>query len=87
MEEKDYNNALFQADAKDREPSADSPGCIRKFYSSLSSLASCPDDNSCPDTTGLIDLIVCIGGDGTILYASTLFQQSCPPVLASFFLF
>jgi len=45
-------------------------------------LNTCADDNNCPDTTDLIDLIVCIGGDGTILYASTLFQQSCPPVLA-----
>jgi len=24
--------------------------------------------------TGIIDLIICLGGDGTLLYASTLFQ-------------
>jgi len=24
--------------------------------------------------TGKIDLIICLGGDGTLLYASTLFQ-------------
>lgn len=29
-----------------------------------------------------IDLIVCLGGDGTLLHASTLFQKSCPPVLS-----
>ena len=26
--------------------------------------------------------IVCLGGDGTLLYASSLFQQSVPPVMA-----
>merc|ERR550539_1926395 len=29
-----------------------------------------------------IDFIVCLGGDGTLLYASSLFQQSVPPVMA-----
>ena len=28
-----------------------------------------------------IDLVVCLGGDGVILHASSLFQQSVPPVL------
>jgi NAD+ kinase len=31
---------------------------------------------------GLIDFIICLGGDGTLLYASTLFQGSVPPVMA-----
>nr|CAB3264186.1 NAD kinase-like [Phallusia mammillata] len=29
-----------------------------------------------------IDLIICLGGDGTLLYAASLFQQSMPPVIA-----
>lgn len=29
-----------------------------------------------------IDFIVCMGGDGTLLHASSLFQVSCPPVMA-----
>ncbi|XP_076472644.1 NAD kinase-like [Babylonia areolata] len=29
-----------------------------------------------------VDFIVCLGGDGTLLYASSLFQQSVPPVIA-----
>jgi NAD+ kinase len=29
-----------------------------------------------------IDLIICLGGDGTLLHASGLFQKSCPPVLS-----
>ncbi|KAK3714902.1 hypothetical protein QZH41_010901 [Actinostola sp. cb2023] len=29
-----------------------------------------------------IDFIICLGGDGTLLYASTLFQGSCPPIMA-----
>ena len=31
---------------------------------------------------GPIDLIVTIGGDGTLLYAASLFQSSMPPVIA-----
>ncbi|KAM4871617.1 NAD kinase isoform 1-T4 [Thomomys bottae] len=34
------------------------------------------------DISNQIDLIVCLGGDGTLLYASSLFQGSVPPVLA-----
>ena len=26
--------------------------------------------------------VVCLGGDGTLLYASSLFQQSVPPIMA-----
>ncbi|CAF1425981.1 unnamed protein product, partial [Didymodactylos carnosus] len=29
-----------------------------------------------------IDLILCLGGDGTLLHASSIFQDSCPPVLS-----
>ena len=29
----------------------------------------------------LPDLVIGLGGDGTILYVSSLFQQQCPPVL------
>ena len=34
------------------------------------------------DLTDKVDLIVCLGGDGTLLYASSLFQKSVPPVMA-----
>ncbi|XP_041128931.1 NAD kinase-like isoform X1 [Polyodon spathula] len=29
-----------------------------------------------------VDFIICLGGDGTLLYASSLFQESVPPVMA-----
>ncbi|CAF3408586.1 unnamed protein product [Rotaria sp. Silwood1] len=29
-----------------------------------------------------IDLIICMGGDGTLLHVSNIFQKSCPPVLS-----
>lgn len=29
-----------------------------------------------------IDLVICLGGDGTLLYAASLFQKSMPPVVA-----
>lgn len=31
--------------------------------------------------TDRVDLIICLGGDGTLLYASTLFQTSVPPII------
>ncbi|XP_043926009.1 NAD kinase-like [Protopterus annectens] len=34
------------------------------------------------DISDCIDLIICLGGDGTLLYASSLFQHSVPPVMA-----
>ncbi|KAF7668412.1 hypothetical protein LDENG_00014510 [Lucifuga dentata] len=34
------------------------------------------------DISDCIDLIICLGGDGTLLYASSLFQSSVPPVMA-----
>lgn len=34
------------------------------------------------DLQDKIDFIICLGGDGTLLYASLLFQQSVPPVMA-----
>ncbi|XP_069466263.1 NAD kinase isoform X2 [Ambystoma mexicanum] len=34
------------------------------------------------DISDQIDFIICLGGDGTLLYASSLFQDSVPPVMA-----
>ncbi|XP_061163374.1 NAD kinase-like isoform X2 [Saccostrea echinata] len=34
------------------------------------------------DLTNKIDFVICLGGDGTLLYASSLFQASMPPVMA-----
>lgn len=34
------------------------------------------------DLTGKIDMIICLGGDGTLLYASNFFQTNVPPVMA-----
>uniref|UniRef100_A0A2K5D666 NAD(+) kinase n=1 Tax=Aotus nancymaae TaxID=37293 RepID=A0A2K5D666_AOTNA len=34
------------------------------------------------DISNRIDFIICLGGDGTLLYASSLFQGSVPPVMA-----
>lgn len=41
-----------------------------------------PNRDGRDDLTDRIDFIVCLGGDGTLLYASLLFQQSVPPVMA-----
>ncbi|XP_034027795.1 NAD kinase isoform X1 [Thalassophryne amazonica] len=34
------------------------------------------------DLSNRVDFIICLGGDGTLLYASSLFQESVPPVMA-----
>ena len=34
------------------------------------------------DLTDKIDFVVCLGGDGTLLHASSLFQQCVPPIMA-----
>nr|XP_002131025.1 NAD kinase-like [Ciona intestinalis] len=33
-------------------------------------------------STNDIDMVICLGGDGTLLYAASLFQSSMPPVIA-----
>ncbi|KAF4070655.1 hypothetical protein AMELA_G00287960 [Ameiurus melas] len=33
------------------------------------------------DISNRVDFIICLGGDGTLLYASSLFQESVPPVM------
>ncbi|KAJ1561373.1 NADH kinase pos5 [Nowakowskiella sp. JEL0078] len=38
-------------------------------------------ENSC-DYSDLIDLIITLGGDGTILHAASLFQNKSPPILS-----
>lgn len=50
------------------------------FILKLHFLSFCRDGRD--DLTDKIDFIVCLGGDGTLLYASLLFQQSVPPVMA-----
>lgn len=34
------------------------------------------------DTSKYPDIVICLGGDGTVLHANTLFQNSMPPVMA-----
>lgn len=34
------------------------------------------------DAPKIADFVITLGGDGTILYASQLFRQSCPPILS-----
>ena len=45
----------------------------KDFSQVKSKLCSFKDDD---DLTDKVDLIICLGGDGTLLYASSLFQVS-----------
>ncbi|XP_070509586.1 NAD kinase-like isoform X3 [Chironomus tepperi] len=52
----------------------------KKFQNIKDKLVTFKDGRD--DLTDRIDFIICLGGDGTLLYASLLFQQSVPPVMA-----
>ncbi|XP_013382776.1 NAD kinase [Lingula anatina] len=52
----------------------------RDFLDILKSVTLFQEDKD--NLTDKIDLVVCLGGDGTLLYTSSLFQLSCPPVLS-----
>lgn len=47
-------------------------------------LAETPDLTafSADDPSRYPDIVICLGGDGTVLHANTLFQSSMPPVMA-----
>jgi len=40
------------------------------------------DEVSQENCLSAIDLIICVGGDGTLLYTSSLFQESIPPIVS-----
>lgn len=81
VEEADYDNELFRSDehirvamsprAKNEKPS------LRKFSKlnlSNHSSSSSTSSGDVKNDTNKIDLIICLGGDGTLLHVSTLFQ-------------
>uniref|UniRef100_A0A0B7A5A5 NAD(+) kinase n=2 Tax=Arion vulgaris TaxID=1028688 RepID=A0A0B7A5A5_9EUPU len=51
-----------------------------KFHSVQDKLKSFKE--GVDDLTDKVDFIICLGGDGTLLYVSSLFQASVPPVMA-----
>ncbi|KAH8245914.1 hypothetical protein KR038_011801 [Drosophila bunnanda] len=66
--------------AKFRQVHGDYAGVRARFLALRDMLVTFKDGRD--DLTDRIDFIVCLGGDGTLLYASQLFQQSVPPVMA-----
>ncbi|XP_023030891.1 uncharacterized protein LOC6640738 isoform X3 [Drosophila willistoni] len=71
---------LDQESAKFRQVHGDYAGVRERFLALREKLVTFKDGRD--DLTDRIDFIVCLGGDGTLLYASQLFQQSVPPVMA-----
>ncbi|XP_068146163.1 NAD kinase isoform X3 [Drosophila tropicalis] len=71
---------LEQESAKFRQVHGDYAGVRERFLALREKLVTFKDGRD--DLTDRIDFIVCLGGDGTLLYASQLFQQSVPPVMA-----
>ncbi|EDW71415.1 NAD kinase isoform X1 [Drosophila virilis] len=71
---------LDQESAKFRQVHEYYSGVRSRFLALREKLVTFKDGRD--DLTDRIDFIVCLGGDGTLLYASQLFQQSVPPVMA-----
>ncbi|XP_017051230.1 NAD kinase isoform X4 [Drosophila ficusphila] len=71
---------LEQESTKFRQVHGDYAGVRARFLAFREKLKTFKDGRD--DLTDRIDFIVCLGGDGTLLYASQLFQQSVPPVMA-----
>lgn len=72
------NNMIVYVEKKVLEDPAivsdDSFGPVKKKF--------CTFREDFDDISNQIDFIICLGGDGTLLYASSLFQGSVPPVMA-----
>uniref|UniRef100_A0A8D0GPW7 NAD kinase n=1 Tax=Sphenodon punctatus TaxID=8508 RepID=A0A8D0GPW7_SPHPU len=72
------NNMIVYVEKKVLEDPAivndDSFGPVKKKF--------CTFSEDYDDIYNQIDFIICLGGDGTLLYASSLFQGSVPPVMA-----
>ncbi|XP_025862929.1 NAD kinase isoform X3 [Vulpes vulpes] len=72
------NNMIVYVEKKVLEDPAmvsdDNFGAVKKKF--------CTFREDYDDISNQIDFIICLGGDGTLLYASSLFQGSVPPVMA-----
>lgn len=53
-----------------------------RFHRSFSPLTESVNICNLDEDLACIDLIICLGGDGTLLHVSSVFQKSCPPVLS-----
>ncbi|XP_053137159.1 NAD kinase isoform X1 [Hemicordylus capensis] len=74
----EVNNMIVYVEKKVLEDPAiahdDSFGPVKKKF--------CTFSEDYDDISNQIDFIICLGGDGTLLYASSLFPGSVPPVMA-----
>ncbi len=74
VEEKDYKNDLFITNSKKVVDEMGNKKLRIFLQSSLSNFSNETNVKTRDNCIDKIDLIICLGGDGTILYASTLFQ-------------
>jgi len=61
---------------------ADFHDVAEKFVPMKSDLKVFKGYEGCQQFTDKIDIIICLGGDGTLLYASSLFEKSIPPIMS-----
>ncbi|CAH1772485.1 unnamed protein product [Owenia fusiformis] len=74
---KEKNMTVYVEEKVMEEPNVINDNEFRALANQLSTFQEGKED-----LTDKIDFIICLGGDGTLLYASSLFQQSVPPVMA-----
>lgn len=77
IEDKAYANDLLSTDQQITEFKTN--GTLKKFlpyidFNECCAQSVCFNLNGDNDSTNQIDLVICLGGDGTLLHASTLFQ-------------
>ncbi|KAL1269206.1 hypothetical protein QQF64_031495, partial [Cirrhinus molitorella] len=56
------------------------PAIANESFVSINNFCTFREDYD--DISNCVDFIICLGGDGTLLYASSIFQESVPPVMA-----
>ncbi len=72
MEESQYEHDIFKADEQIK--AAMKPGANNEKPALRKFIKDCTQSPKTNSDRNKIDLIICLGGDGTLLHASTLFQ-------------
>eukprot|EP00038_Savillea_parva_P007443 m.170150 g.170150 ORF g.170150 m.170150 type:complete len:602 (+) comp13204_c0_seq1:161-1966(+) len=76
---------LLRMQAEEFDKGFPFPGLEKKYGDRIQpwSPAACPDEDlSATDLVPAVDLVITVGGDGTLLYTSSLFQLMAPPMMS-----
>jgi NAD+ kinase len=82
IEEADYEDDNVNSDDRIKAAKLPMNGQEKPSLRMFCSVVIGESYDKAPCVRDKIDFIICLGGDGTLLHVSTLFQKSCPPVLS-----